>query len=160
MSDIEERLRAFARAGNLQVFRQMGFGVHGRVFMVGGGLSPTVVKVCAEEEPYRRERNAYLRLRERGIDQLMGFHVPGLISCSDELRVLHMSLVTRPFCLDFAAAYLDSLPSDFPAMDFEWESAKLEQFGSEKWELVEGVLGELRSLGIYQTDVSPTNISP
>lgn len=68
-------------------------------------------------------------------------------------------LVERPFCLDFAAAYLDALPTYFPPMGKEWEAEKLEQFGEEDWAKVLKVLDELELYGIYQTDVTPTNIS-
>ena len=69
-----------------------------------------------------------------------------------------MTMVTRPFCLDFAAAFLDEIPSHYPPLDAAWLAEKREQFG-EDWEKVRLVLEKLKSIGIIQTDVSPTNIS-
>lgn len=159
MDDIEERLSGFARANNLQVIRQMGFGIHGRVFQVAAPRSTAVVKVFESDDGYQRERDVYLRLREAEVTEIEGCNVPGLLEFSNELRLLQISLVIRPFCLDFAAAYLDALPSYFPPMGEEWEAEKREQFGEEDWPKVLRVLDELESYGIYQTDVTPTNIS-
>ncbi len=159
MDDIEDRLIAFAGANNLQIVRQIGFGIHGRVFMIIARHSASVVKVFEEEDPYKRERDVYLRLQEKGVEQIVGCHVPDLLSFSDDLRVVHISLVSRPFCLDFAAAYLDALPIGFPPMESDWEAEKLKEFGTEDWLKASLVLDRLKSFGIIQTDVSPTNIS-
>lgn len=158
MDDIEERLNAFALTNNLQVVRQMGFGIHGRVFQAATSRSTAVFKVFESGDSYQRERDVYLRLREIDVVEIQGCNVPCLLDFSDQLRVLEISLVSRPFCLDFAAAYLDGLPSYFSPMGEEWEAEKREQFG-EDWPKVLRVLDELEFYGIYQTDVSPTNIS-
>jgi len=159
MDDIEIRLGAFARSNNLQVLRQIGFGIHGRIFQVAAIRSTAVVKVFESEAAYKRERDAYLRLSEADVFEIEGCNVPHMLGFSNELQVVLMTLVQRPFCLDFAAAYLDELPSYFPPMGEEWEAEKIEQFGAEDWSKVLRVLDALESLGIYQTDVSPTNIS-
>lgn len=159
MDDIEERLNAFAHANNLQVIRQMGFGIHGRVFMVQGASGVNVLKVFDDEVPFKRERDVYLRLQEIGTHRIGGCWVPDVLSHSDQLDVMQISLVKRPFCLDFAAAYLDALPTYFPPMGEEWEAEKIEQFGEDDWSKVLRVLDELETYGIYQTDVTPTNIS-
>lgn len=70
-----------------------------------------------------------------------------------------MTLVTRPFCLEFASAYLDELPAYFPPFDENWHTEKENQFGNEDWPEVLAVVRELESLGIFQTDVSPSNIA-
>ena len=69
-----------------------------------------------------------------------------------------MSIVTRPFVLDFAGAYLDS-PPDFPDEIWaEWESGKREQFDA-RWPKVRALLSALEELDIYLVDVSPSNIA-
>ena len=88
----------------------------------------------------------------------MGFHVPQFVGADDNLRVIEMSIVTRPFVLDFAGAYLDA-PPDFPAEIWaEWEAGEREQFEA-RWPEVEAVLAALKELGIYMVDVSPNNIA-
>ncbi len=126
MNDIEDRLAVFARANKLQIVRQTGFGINGRVFMLQGQYSASVVKVFESESSYQRERDVYLRLQKNRVEQIMGCHIPDLISFSDDLCVVQMSLVSRPFCLDFASACLDELPVGFPPMDSEWEAEKIE----------------------------------
>ena len=161
MDDIEERLGAFALANNLQLVEQIGFGIHGRAVLVDRRelLLLSVIKAFDSVGPYQRERDVYLRLREADVLAVVGCNVPQFLGCDDDLCVIWMTLVERPFCLDFAAAYLDELPSYFPPMGEEWEAEKREQFGEEDWPKVMQVLDELESYGIYQTDVTPTNIS-
>lgn len=69
-----------------------------------------------------------------------------------------MSIVTRPFVLDFAGAYLDA-PPEFPEeVRAAWEAGKRDLFEA-RWAAVEAVLAALAELGIYMMDVSPTNIA-
>ena len=110
------------------------------------------------EESYCRERDVYLRLRDHGINQIRGFHVPQLLGYDDELWVIEMEIVTRPFVLDFADAYLDE-PPDFPdEVLAKWRTEKQEQFG-DHWPEVELILLSLQRHGVYLVDVSPGNIA-
>jgi hypothetical protein len=69
-----------------------------------------------------------------------------------------MTVVARPFVLDFAGAYLHT-PPDFPAeIWIEWEAEKREQFDI-RWPEVQAVLGELETLDIHMVDVSPSNVA-
>jgi len=108
-------------------------------------------------EFYRRERAVYERLRSASVAEVLGFHVPQVMRAEDDLWVIEMTIVTRPFLLDFAGAHLDARP-DFSAEKWaEWELEKREQFGP-RWRTVLAVMDRLEELGIYLTDVSPTNI--
>ena len=69
-----------------------------------------------------------------------------------------MTIVSRPFVLDFAGAYIDSKPDFSPDIWAEWEMEKNQQF-SEKWSTVQDVLFELGRLGIHMIDVSPSNVA-
>ena len=118
----------------------------------------TAVKAHRELGPYLRERAIYERLRQTGVTEVLGFNVPQFIHADDGLLVLEMSIVTRPFVLDFAGAYLDA-PPDFPdELWAEWEAGKREQFEA-RWRDVEKVLAALEELDIYMVDVSPSNIA-
>ena len=69
-----------------------------------------------------------------------------------------MTIVARPFVLDFAGAWVDA-PPDFPDQTWaEWEAEKREQFDIH-WPKVQTVLGALEALDIYMVDVSPSNIA-
>jgi hypothetical protein len=115
------------------------------------------LKVHERAESYERERDVYLRLRDHGIDLIQGHHVPQLIDYDDELLAIEMSVVVRPFVLDFGGAYLDSAPDYGEEILEEWRREKEEQFES-NWPKADSILTELRSYGIYVADVNPGNI--
>ena len=108
-------------------------------------------------EPYHVERDVYLRLRDLGIDLIQEHNVPQLIDYDDELLVIEMSVVVRPFVLDFGGAYLDRPPDYDEEILEEWRRQKEEQF-EENWPKAISILDELRSYGIYVADVNPGNI--
>ena len=55
-----------------------------------------------------------MRLDENEVTQVCDFNVPQLLGVDEDLRILEMSIVTRPFVLDFAGAYLDVKPAFTP----------------------------------------------
>ena len=162
MSDEVVMQNAFAYAANhnLLLTERLGFGVHGIILAAenksGGGR--TAVKAHREREPYLREQAAYERLHAAGVVEILGFNVPQLINADDGLCVLEMTVVTRPFVLDFAGAYLDQPPS-FPEEAWAaWEAERRDQFDF-RWTTVRRVLDALEELDIYMVDVSPSNIA-
>jgi len=74
------------------------------------------------------------------------------------LHVIEMSIVTRPFVLDFAGAYLDAPPAFPDEIWTDWEAQKSEQFDI-RWPKVQAVLAALTDLDIHMVDVSPSNIA-
>ncbi len=107
---------------------------------------------------HERERDAYLRLKEAGVTEVLGFNVPQLIRSDNELLTIEMTIVSRPFLLDFAGAYLDAPPHFSEDIWSEWEAEKRDQFES-RWPKVQAVLSALEELDIYMVDVSPSNIA-
>ena len=156
---IEERLKIFLEGNTLELLHQLGFGIHGKAFAVKNGLQRSAVKVFDDEAPFERELACYKRLLSESVTDIEGFAVPILMAHDEDLKIIRMSLVSRPFCLDFASAYLDELPPYFPPFDESWHEEKENQFGAEHWPRILAVARELESLGIYQTDVSPSNIA-
>lgn len=136
-----------------------GFGVHGSVFgcIRSTSCARNALKIHERAEPYIRERNTYFRLRDHGIHLIQGHAVPLLIDHDDELWALELSVVARPFVLDFGGAYLDR-PPDYDAETLEeWRLEKEEQF-ERNWPKAESILVELRRYRIYVADVNPGNI--
>ena len=139
--------------------RIFGCGVHGSVF---GCIRTTsdvqnALKIHEHSNAYRIERDVYLRLRELGIDLIQGHNVPQLIDYDDDLLVIEISVVVRPFVLDFGGAYLDR-PQDYDDEILEeWRREKAEQFEG-NWPKASSILAELRGYGIYVADVNPGNI--
>src|SRR2546427_12427317 len=155
-----QNAQTFGSQQQLQLAERLGFGIHGIIFVAedNSKAGKTALKVHRSAEPYLREREVYERLRDAGLSQILGFNVPQLIRFDDELRIIEMSIVTRPFVLDFAGAWLDT-PPDFPDETWaEWEAEKREQFGT-LWPRVQAVLEALVALDIHMVDVSPSNIA-
>ena len=111
-ADLIRRIGRYADNKNLVLGELLGAGIHGSVFaaeyQTQGGRS--AIKGHERRPAYERERDVYLRLREIEITTVRGCHVPALIDYDDQLLVIEMTVVSRPFVLDFAGAYLDEGP--------------------------------------------------
>jgi hypothetical protein len=155
-----QNARTYAERHELQLAERLGFGIHGTVFVAEnkGKSGQTAVKAHYSIEPYIREREVYERLKAGRIRNIGGFNVPQLIGFDDQLRVVEMSVVARPFLLDFAGAYLDVPPKFSEEAWAAWEIEKQEQF-EERWPKVQAVLAALEELDIHMVDVSPSNIA-
>lgn len=150
----------YAASHRLQLAERLGFGVHGIIYAAENKAKATntAIKAFRELEPYLRERDVYERLKSADVTEILGFNVPELIRADDDLCVIEMSIVRRPFVLDFAGAYLDSRPTFTPEIWAEWEAGKREQFDA-RWPIVQNILAALEELDIFMVDVSPTNIA-
>lgn len=159
-TDLKRRAKEYAENRGLRLRTELGHGVHGSVFATeseaNGGRS--ALKAFAGEVYYQRERDIYLRLQELGVYTLGGCNIPELLAYDDDRWILEMTIVARPFVLDFAGAYLDQAPAFSEDVVADWQAEKAEQFGS-RWPEVQAILRELESLGIYMIDVNPGNIS-
>jgi len=91
------------------------------------------------------------------ISNIEGFAIPRLIDFDDDLLVVEMDVVSPPFLLDFAKAYLDGPPDFSPEVMADWEEQQMEWFG-DRWPQVRSVLYSLERLAIYYRDVRPGNI--
>ena len=155
-----QNAQSYAALYGLRLVEQLGFGIHGTIFVVedNSKAGNTAIKAHHSIEPYTRERDIYKRIQDVGLSDIAGFNVPQLIRFDDNLRIIEMTIVARPFLLDFAGAYLDAPPHFSEEIWNEWESEKREQFEN-RWPTVQAVLRALEDLDIYMVDVSPTNIS-
>jgi hypothetical protein len=158
--DLVRRAQQYADRKGLVVRRELGSGVHGIVFsaesQIEGGRS--ALKVHERGPDYMRERDVYLRLKEHGITEIRSCNVPELVTFDDELWVIEMTVVTRPFVLDFAGAYLDEAPDFSEEVLAEWHAEKQEQFGP-RWPEVQAILCFLQGYGVFMVDVNPGNVS-
>ncbi len=152
--------RAYAAQHRLQLAERLGFGIHGIILVAEDNLKAgkTAVKAHRYAEPFCRECAAYERLKAARITELLGFHVPQIIRTDASLRVLEMTIVTRPFVLDFAGAWLDAPPPFSDETWAEWAAEKREQF-EHRWPRVQDVLSALEAMDIHMVDVSPSNIA-
>jgi len=144
----------------LELVETLGSGKDGIVLVAKHKAKPAnvAIKVLRWAEFYQREKQVYQRLRELEVNTLRGFNVPQLLGCDDDLRVLEMTIVKRPFVLDFAGAYLDARPEFPEGVWADWEADKREQFEG-RWPSAQAILGAFEEFGIYLLDVSPSNIA-
>jgi hypothetical protein len=152
--------RAYAARNELWLGERLGFGIHGSVHVVEHKIKRTKSAIKSHRTPefHLRERAVYERLSGAGVAEILGFHVPQFIRADDDLRVIEMTIVTRPFVLDFAGAYIGAPPEFSEDIWAEWEAEKREQFDA-RWTTVRAVMSALEDLGVYLVDVSPGNIA-
>ncbi len=156
-----DRARRFAALREAELRDELGAGTQGVVFALRyksrGDWS--ALKIHFRPESFAREREAYLRLDELGIFEVAGFSVPKLVRVDAELLAIEMSVVTKPYVLDFAGASLGEEPPEFPDEVWaDWEREKREQFGA-RWTVVQQVIAKFGTFGIHLLDVSPGNIA-
>lgn len=157
--ELRERAERYAAIRGLTLGTSLGSGIHGIVFLARFHQNPAgvAVKFHTDAVPFQREIAAYARLAGHGVTEICGFHVPQVLHVDEDWLAIEMTVVARPFVLDFAAAHLDRAPQFSEETMAQWEADKREQFGS-RWPTVQRILSELRGMGIHQTDVSPGNI--
>jgi hypothetical protein len=158
--DLIRRVQQYAGRKGMALRESLGAGYHGNVFAAGyqSKSGRSAVKGHERQAAYERERDVYLRLRDCDVTAIRGCHVPALIDYDDELWVIEMTVVSRPFVLDFAGAYLDTAPDFSDEVLADWGAEKQEQFGP-RWREVEAILGALEAYGIFMLDVNPGNVS-
>ena len=150
----------YAARRQIEVGETLGSGKDGIVLVGKHKAHPAkvAIKVLRWSEAYEREKRVYERLRQAGTAAVLGFSVPQWIDQDDDLRVLEMTIVERPFVLDFAGAHLDARPEFSAEVWADWEAEKREQFEG-RWPMVEKILAAFEELGIYLLDVSPANLA-
>ncbi len=163
MSNLPEllhRAQGYCERKGLILVGPLGSGVHGSVFAVKSQIENDrlAIKVHQRERDYRRERDVYLRLAEWEVLTVRGCAVPEMLRHDDELWVIEMTIVTRPFVLDFAGAYLDGPPDFSEEVWADWRTDKQEQFGP-RWAEVQAILRERESYSVFMANVNPGNIS-
>lgn len=153
-------IRLYADRHQLELAETLGSGKDGIVLVARrkAQAGKVAVKALRWPEVYEREHKVYEHLREAAAITVLGFNVPQLVGADAELRILEMTIVERPFVLDFAGAYLAARP-EFPEEVWtEWEAEKREQFEA-RWPQVRQVLDAFEERGVYLLDVSPGNIA-
>ena len=155
-SSLEDRVRQYSAATGMRLKEQLGFGHDGDVYAT---FSKTALKFFRTPKDFRRELQVYQRLKECGVDEVLGHAVPQLLSWDEELLVLEMTIVRRPFLLDFASAYLDWPPDFSPEVLKEWSQRKAGEFG-QYWPRVQLILAFLGDqYGVFLTDIHRGNIA-
>jgi len=160
--DIERRASLYARRRGLELGPRLGDGGDGKDGIVfstlGSPGGPTAVKALRRSDLYKRELACYRRLAEHGVDQVRGHSVPKLLGHDVELLVIEMTIVTKPYVLDFAGAYIDD-PPEFPPDVMEERHAHWGEVFEDRWPAVQGIMAQFRRYGIHLLEPSPGNIA-
>jgi hypothetical protein len=159
--ELQRRANEYAQENELVLGRSLGFGVHGSVFITesqGGSSLRVAIKLHRRETEYARERDVYLRLQARGVKTIRGCDVPQMLHFDDQRWIIAMTVVKRPFVLDFAGAYLDRAPDFSEEVMADWHAEKKEQFGA-RWGEAQAILRALETYGVFMIDVNPGNIA-
>ena len=155
LEEVRERLSQYAASREILFEKELGYGYDGIVCSTN---RKSATKGLRYEELYRRERDVYLRLYNLGVFEVSGCSIPRLMDYDDRLWVVEMEIVSPPFVLDFAGAYLDRKPDFPPDVMRRWQREKLAQFGDD-WPRVQSIMAELARHGIHLADVKPGNIT-
>jgi|SRR6516165_6442677 len=156
--ELVARAQIYAAANQLELREQLGRGVHGIVFVAQSHVNRgrSAVKIHEGEKAFLRERDVYLRLQEHKVTKVGVCHVPQLLGWDDKLWTINMTVVKRPFVLDFGGAHLDQPPEFSEEVLADWRAEKQEQFGRH-WAEVQVILRTLEGYGVFMIDVNPGN---
>ena len=104
----QKRAENYAEGRKKRLKQCLGWGYDGIVFETD---TETAIKALRYRELYERERDVYIRLQDRAVENVLGFSIPKLVSFDNDLWVVEMGIVSPPCVLDFAAAYVDTTHS-------------------------------------------------
>ena len=153
---LAQRMMRYCVASRRILVSPLGAGKDGDVFLTSRG---TALKLIHDQSNYRRERDAYLRLRQRDVTEVNGFTVPRLHSYFDEIWAIEMSVVQPPYILDFASVRLDE-PVEFDSDAAAHRDELIHDLFGERAADVFFLLHQLRQQhGVHMLDARPANIA-
>jgi hypothetical protein len=150
--------RFYARHGRLCLEKLgAGAGQDGTVWLTAQN---TAVKFFDRLDRYEREAEVYRLLTQRQIVLVAGHHVPQFILSDDNLRAIEMTIVTRPFVLDFAGAKLPHEVPDFDEEIMAEHHEHLRELFGDRWADALHVAEMFRlATGFTLLDIHPGNIA-
>jgi hypothetical protein len=120
----------------------------------------SAVKFFDREQRFRRELEVYQVLDTKGILSIAGHHVPRLLGFDDALLTIEMTVVSRPFVLDFAGAKWPWEIPDFGEDVMEDYHARLREYFGPNWADALHVAAMFKlATGFELTDLHPGNIA-
>lgn len=120
----------------------------------------TAVKFFDRLDRFEREHEIYRIFQARGIHEIAGHAVPDFMDVDEGLRAIEMTIVERPFLLDFAGAKRPKEVPDFePHVIEEHESRLQELFGGRWTDALHVAEAFRRATGFVLLDIHPGNIA-
>jgi len=137
----------------------LGMGV-GRDGFVLSSDRMTAVKFFDRKERFLRELEVYRVLAAKGIRKVAGHTVPRFVRADEQLLAIEMTIVTRPFVLDFAGAKRPHEVPDFDPEIIEEHMAHLRELFEDRWTDALHVAEMFRQkTGFVLLDIHPGNIA-
>lgn len=156
---VDPRIQEYQKRYHCRLLGFLGSGP-GQDGFVQRSSRLTAVKFFDRAERFEREREVYRILQRRGIHDIAGHNVPEYIGEDGELRTLEMSIVGRPFILDFAGARHPHEVPDFEPHVIDEHTARLmDLFGDRYAEVLHVVDLFHRRTGFILLDIHPGNIA-
>jgi hypothetical protein len=120
----------------------------------------TAVKFFDRADRFHRELEVYQVIDAKGIETVAGHAVPKLVDSDDALGVLEISIVVRPFLLDFAGAKLPHEVPEFEEHVMEEYYEHLRELFDDHWTDAMHVAEMFRrATGFTLMDIHPGNIA-
>jgi hypothetical protein len=120
----------------------------------------SVVKFFDRSDRFARELEVYQVLRDKGIRRVAGHWVPSILNWDEELHAIEMTIVERPFVLDFAGAKLPEEVPDFEEHVMDEHVEHLQELFGERWCDAMHVAEMFRqATGFTLLDIHPGNIA-
>lgn len=153
------RLEAFQLRHGVGLLHRLGLGP-GQDGVVLQSTRLTAVKFFDRPERYARELEVYRVLRRSGIRFIAGHNVPELLLEDDQLHAIEISIVQRPFILDFAGALRNDEVPDFEPSTVEEHHEHLRELFGARWSEALCVAEAFRiATGYLLLDIHPGNIA-
>jgi hypothetical protein len=155
----KSRLRTFESRYDVILLHHLGLGP-GQDGIVLQSNRRTAVKFFDQTARFYRELEVYQTLRAKGIRSIAEHNVPALILEDGELKAIEMSVVQRPFVLDFAGAKLPYEVPDFGDEIMAEHHAHLRELFDDRWTEALHVAEMFRlATGYMLLDIHPGNIA-
>jgi hypothetical protein len=120
----------------------------------------TAVKFFDRLDRFERELKVYRILQAKGTYDIAGHHVPELIDSDDALLAIEMSIVERPFVLDFAGARRPAEVPDFDEEILQEHHERMrEMFGDRLDDALHVAAMFEKETGFVLLDIHPGNIA-
>lgn len=154
-----ERILAYERLTGQQLLGLLGPGP-GQDGFVMESSAMTAVKFFDREARFIREAEVYALLLERKIRTIAGHNIPRLKNVVQNLMVLEIEIVQRPFILDFAGAKLPHEVPDFEPEIVAEHHERLRDLFGDRWAEALHVAEMFRlATGYTLLDIHPGNIA-
>jgi hypothetical protein len=153
--DLRARAAKYATNNGTELEKPLGFGSDGSVWQT---LRKTAIKVFEKRHVYENELSVYQRFQRDRVRSLAGFAIPVLLQCDHDLMVIEMSIVEKPYILDFGKVYLDTPPDFSSEVMGDFFANQKERWGKKYWPQIAKLWGLLKSHGVFHMDPKPGNI--